>query len=310
MKKILVTGACGQLGSELAIALAGLHGGAQVIISDIAKPSEYLSDLTYVNLNVLDAESIKKTIVDHQIGEIYHLAAMLSASGEQHPRAAWKLNMEGLLNVLEASRDLGVEKVFWPSSIAAFGPNTQSIDTPQHTIMDPETIYGISKLSGELWCQYFYDRFNLDVRSLRYPGLISFKSPPGGGTTDYAVAIFHSALKGETYECFLGENTRLPMMYMSDAVNATIKLMSESGDKLSIRSSYNLAAFSVTPGELTQTIQTHLPGFVTVYKPDYRDMIAKTWPHSIDDSRAQNDWGWEHSFGLEKMVQEMITNMK
>jgi nucleoside-diphosphate-sugar epimerase len=304
-----MTGACGQLGSELSVALAEMVGAENVIISDIARAADQTADLTFVTLDVLDPGAIKQAIQEHQVDTVFHLAAMLSAVGEHHPRNAWKLNMEGLLNVLEACSNLSVDRVFWPSSIAAFGPHTQVVDTPQHTIMDPETIYGISKLSGELWCQYFHDRFDLDVRSLRYPGLISYKSPPGGGTTDYAVAIFHSALKGVSFECFLGEDTRLPMMYMPDAVKATIELMTAPKEQLTVRSSYNLAAFSVTPGELTAAIQTHFPEFKTIYEPDFRDLIAKTWPQSIDDSQARKDWGWHHEFGLQEMVKEMITNM-
>jgi nucleoside-diphosphate-sugar epimerase len=217
--------------------------------------------------------------------------------------------MDGLINVLEACRKNKVNKIFWPSSNAAFGSHTQLINTPQYTIMDPETIYGISKLSGDLWCRYYFDRFGVDVRSLRFPGLISYKSPPGGGTTDYAVAIFHSALRGETFECFLGENTELPMMYMSDAVKATIELMSAPKTGITIRSSYNLAAFSVSPGKLTSALQKHFPEFSTLYKTDFRDLIAKTWPRTIDDSIARRDWGWEHEFGLEEMVDEMVHNL-
>ena len=307
--KVLVTGACGQLGSELSQALAEWLGHEKVIISDISSKTAPSSELQFVQLDVLDQEAMASVVKEYQIDTIFHLAAMLSATGEQHPRNAWNLNMEGLLNVLEVSRQFKLDKVFWPSSIAAFGPHTQSVDTPQHTIMDPETIYGISKLSGELWCQYYYQRYQLDVRSLRYPGLISYKSPPGGGTTDYAVAIFHSAIKGAPYECFLGENTRLPMMYMSDAVKATIMLMSAPKEKISIRTSYNLGAISFTPAELTTAIQAHFPTFRTIYNPDFRDMIAKTWPHTIDDSIARSDWGWQHQFDLQKMVSEMVSKL-
>lgn len=309
MKRVLVTGACGQLGSELSIALAELLGAENVIISDISPTAKHPSDLEFLLLDVLDQGAIHSTIEKYRIEVVFHLAAMLSATGEQRPRNAWTLNMDGLINILEVCRDLSVDKVFWPSSIAAFGPHTQSVDTPQHTIMDPETIYGISKLSGELWCDYFHARFGLDVRSLRYPGLISYQSPPGGGTTDYAIAIFHSALKGEPYECFLGENTRLPMMYMSDAVKAAIELMSASKENITIRTSYNLAAFSVTPGELTAAIQTHFQEFNTIYKTDFRDLIARTWPQTIDDLIARKDWGWQHDYGLDEMVAEMIRNL-
>lgn len=310
MKRVLVTGACGQLGSELSVALAKVMGAEHVIISDISQSAEHLSDMQYLHLDVLDQRAVHNAIKEYRIDVVFHLAAMLSVKGEQRPRNAWTLNMEGLINLLEVCHDLSVDKVFWPSSIAAFGPHTQSVDTPQYTIMDPETIYGISKQSGELWCDYYHARFGLDVRSLRYPGLISYKSPPGGGTTDYAIAIFHSALKGEPYECFLGENTRLPMMYMSDAVKATIELMSAPQENITIRTSYNLAAFSVTPGELTATIQTQFPEFNTIYKPDFRDLIANTWPQTIDDSIARQDWGWQHDYGLDGMVAEMIRNWR
>ena len=309
MKRVLVTGACGQLGSELSVALAKVMGAEHVITSDISQSAEHLSDMQYLHLDVLDQRAVHDAIKEYRVDVVFHLAAMLSVKGEQRPRNAWTLNMEGLINLLEVCHDLSVDKVFWPSSIAAFGPHTQSVDTPQYTIMDPETIYGISKQSGELWCDYYHARFGLDVRSLRYPGLISYKSPPGGGTTDYAIAIFHSAMKGEPYECFLGENIRLPMMYMSDAVKATIELMSAPQEDITIRTSYNLAAFSVTPGELTAAIQTQFPKFNTIYKPDFRDLIAKTWPQTIDDSIARQDWGWQHNYGLEGMVAEMIRNL-
>jgi nucleoside-diphosphate-sugar epimerase len=260
-------------------------------------------------LDVLDQTALNHLIRDQKVDVVYHLAAMLSASGETQPRKAWKLNMEGLINVLEACRDCEVGSVFWPSSIAAFGSHTQLMNTPQYTIMDPETVYGISKLSGELWCQYFYDRFQLDVRSLRYPGLISYKSPPGGGTTDYAVSIFHSAVNGEAFECFLGQDTRLPMMFVSDAIRATLELMAAPKENITVRTSYNLAAFSVTPAELTSAIQKQAPQFSTIYRPDFRDLIARTWPRTVDDSIARRDWGWQHEFELNDVVDEMISNL-
>ncbi len=309
MKRVLVTGACGQLGSEISLALADRYGIENVLITDINPPSEYLGKLKFIAMDVLDDQQVNQIIKEHDVKLVYHLAAMLSASGEQNPRIAWKLNMDGLINVLEACKENQVDRVFWPSSIAAFGSHTQLVQTPQYTIMDPETIYGISKLSGELWCQYYYDRFDLDVRSVRFPGLISYKSPPGGGTTDYAVAIFHSAVRGKHYQCFLGEDTRLPMMFMSDAVNAAMALMSAPKESISIRSSYNLAAFSVTPQELTAALQNHFPEFSTVYQTDFRDLIAKTWPRTIDDSVARRDWGWQHEFGLREMVAEMVHNL-
>ena len=304
-----MTGACGQLGSELSIALLELIGSENVIISDINQPPPPLSELEFVPLDVLDKEAVLQVFKENQIEVVFHLAAMLSAVGEQEPRNAWTLNMDGLLNILEVSRNLSITKVFWPSSIAAFGPHTPVANTPQHTVMDPETIYGISKLAGELWCEYYHARFDLDVRSLRFPGLISYKSPPGGGTTDYAVAIFHSALKEEPYHCFLSRDTVLPMMYMPDAVRATLDLMSAPRNNITIRTSYNLAAFSVGPGELTSAIQKLIPGFSSIYQPDYRDLIAKTWPNSIDDSQARKDWNWRPKYGLAKVVEEMIKNL-
>ena len=309
MKRILVTGACGQLGSELSLALAETLGTENVIISDISNPPPHLSGLEFTSLDVLDQEAISQILKNHHVDTVFHLAAVLSATGEQRPRRAWHLNMEGLLNVLEACRDQSVDKVFWPSSIAAFGSHTELENTPQQTIMDPETIYGISKLSGELWCKYYYDRFDLDVRSLRFPGLISYKSPPGGGTTDYAVAIFHSAINREPYQCFLGENTQLPMMFISDAVKAAIQLMGAPKDRISVRTSYNLTAFNVTPAMLTEAIQHYFPDFSTIYQTDFRDQIAKTWPRSIDDSKAREDWGWQHQLGLAEVVKEMIVNL-
>ncbi|GJM30888.1 MAG: NAD-dependent epimerase [Cyclobacteriaceae bacterium] len=309
MKNVLVTGACGQLGSELSLVLEKMTGTENLVISDICRPPAHLSHLQFLMLDILDEQAVKQVIEEHSINVIFHLAAMLSATGEHRPRQAWTLNMEGLINVLDAARTHKVDKVFWPSSIAAFGSHTQLDKTPQHTIMDPETIYGISKLSGELWCKYYVDRFAIDVRSIRFPGLISYKSPPGGGTTDYAVAIFHQALKGEDFECFLGENTRLPMMYMPDAVEAIFKLMQAPKESISVRS-YNLAAFSVTPGELTLAIQKHFPHFSTRYNPDFRDLIAKTWPSTIDDSVARNDWGWQPQYELSEVVNDMVTNLR
>lgn len=310
MKRTLVTGACGQLGSELSLALEKQLGAENLVISDISEPPDSLSHLKFIKLDVLDQQAVEQAVEQLEVSRIYHLAAMLSATGEHNPRMAWILNMDGLINILESSKLHKIETVFWPSSIAAFGPHTIMDHTPQHSIMDPETIYGISKLSGELWCQYYHDRFGVDVRSLRYPGLISYKSPPGGGTTDYAVAIFHSAVKGDSFECFLDENTRLPMMYMSDAINATLKLMESPTENISIRTSYNLSAFSVTPGELTAAIQQYFPDFTTEYKPDFRNLIAKTWPQTVDDGIARKDWGWQNQFNLQSTVELMINKLR
>lgn len=245
----------------------------------------------------------------HDIKEIYHLAAILSAKGEQNPLFAWQLNMDSLLTVLEAGKNQ-IEKIYWPSSIAVFGPDTPKENTPQNTIMSPSTVYGISKLAGERWCEYYHQHYGVDVRSLRYPGLIGYKALPGGGTTDYAVDIFHKAIAGETYECFLKNDSMLPMMYMDDAVKATIDLMESPAEKVKIRSSYNLAAMSFTPAEIANEIKKHYPNFSIQYNPDFRQEIADSWPGSIDDSAARADWGWNHSYGIKELVETMIKHLK
>lgn len=312
MERILIIGANGQIGSELVTALAGMHGLDNVIASDIGAENRFGAQ-RYTPLDVLDKASVAKLIADEGITQVYQLAAMLSATGEQAPLKAWTLNMDGLLNILEIARERGEAgkplKVFWPSSIAAFGPNTPAQDTPQYTIMDPTTIYGISKLAGERLCEYYHGKYGVDVRSIRYPGIISFKSPPGGGTTDYAIAIFHSALRGDTYECFLGPETSLPMIYMPDAIRATIELMQAPADKVKIRSSYNIAGVSFNPRELAAAITRALPGFKIAYKPDSRQAIADSWPKSLDDSRASADWGWKARIGVEEMVADMLRNI-
>lgn len=312
MERILIIGANGQIGSELVSALADKHGAQNVIASDIGQDNVY-GAARYTRLDVLDKDAVMRLVVEEGVTQVYQLAALLSATGEKAPLKAWTLNMDGLLNILEIARERGEAgkplKVFWPSSIAAFGPNTPSEATAQYTIMDPTTIYGISKLAGERLCEYYHAKYGVDVRSIRYPGIISYKSPPGGGTTDYAIAIFHAALKGETYECFLGPETTLPMIYMPDAIRATIELMEADAGKVAIRSSYNVAGVSFNPRELAAAIHSARPGFKIAYKPDSRQQIADSWPKSLDDSRARSDWGWEKRIGVDEMVADMLKNI-
>lgn len=309
MERVLVIGACGQLGSELTNELGKLHGVDNVIASDISKPNEAIEQFTFVQLDVMDKAAIDNVITQHQITQVYHLAAILSAKGEENPQWAWNLNMTGLLNILEAAKEHGLEKVYWPSSIAVFGPSTPRANTPQDTVMDPNTVYGISKLAGERWCEYYFNKYGVDVRSLRYPGLIGYKSLPGGGTTDYAVDIYHKALAGDDFTSFLSENTMLPMMYMADAIKATIDLMQAPKEQIKVRSSYNVAAFSFTPLELAETIKKHHPNFGIDFAPDFRQAIADSWPDSIDDSVARNDWGWQESFTVQDMTDDILDNL-
>jgi nucleoside-diphosphate-sugar epimerase len=312
MERILIIGANGQIGSELVAALADKHGADNVIASDIGTDNRFGAK-RYTTVDVLDKAGVAQLIADEDITQVYQLAALLSATGEKAPLKAWTLNMDGLLNILEIARERGEAgkplKIFWPSSIAAFGPNTPAQDTPQYTIMDPTTIYGISKLAGERLCEYYHAKYGVDVRSIRYPGIISYKSPPGGGTTDYAIAIFHSALRGETYECFLGPETTLPMIYMPDAIRATIELMEAPGEQVKIRSSYNVAGVSFNPRELAAAIKYALPEFAIAYKPDSRQAIADSWPKSLDDGRATADWGWKARIGVDEMVADMLKNI-
>ena len=311
-QKILVIGANGQIGSELVEALARQHGAQNVIASDVS-PTNLYHAARYTTLNVLDKQALSALITEEGITQVYQLAAMLSATGEAAPLKAWTLNMDGLLNILEVARERGAVgkplKVFWPSSIAAFGPNTPATDTPQLTVMDPTTIYGISKLAGERLCEYYFLKYGVDVRSIRYPGIISYKSPPGGGTTDYAIAIFHSALRGERYECFLGPHTTLPMIYMPDAIRATIELMDAPAEQVKVRSSYNVAGVSFNPEQLAAAITRKLPDFKIAYKPDSRQAIADTWPQSLDDATASADWGWKARIGVDEMVEDMLANI-
>lgn len=309
MSKILVTGANGQLGSELTEELRQIFGIENVIASDISDPEPGHSEAPFEKLNVLDISRYEEVIDRHQITQIYHLAALLSANAEKNIDLAWKLNMDGLLNTLNLAKNRSIEKVFWPSSIAVFGPDAQKTRTPQQSPCNPTTVYGITKLAGEQWCSYYHRKFGLDVRSIRYPGLIGYKSMPGGGTTDYAVDIFHKAVAGETFTCFLKEDSALPMMYMNDAVKATVKLMEAQKDKISIRSSYNVSAISFSPHEIASSIQKKLPDFRIVYKPDYRQEIASSWPDSINDEEARRDWNWSPDYDLDRMSGEILQEL-
>ncbi len=310
MKKILIIGACGQLGSELTVELRNMYGYENVIASDINAPKMDMADDFFEHLDVLNKKSLGEIIDKHQITSIYNLAAILSAIGEKNPKFAWKLNMEGLINTLDVAKEKNLDKIYWPSSIAVFGPDTPSSNTPQTTIMNPSTVYGISKLAGERWCEYYFLKYGVDVRSIRYPGLIGYKGQPGGGTTDYAVDIYFKALASQVFECFLKEDTYLPMMYMPDAIKATIDLMEAPADRVAIRSSYNLGAMSFSPSEIVAEIKKHLPEFVASYKPDFRQSIADSWPDSIDDSAARNDWNWLPKFDLGLMTTDILKNLK
>lgn len=310
-ERILVIGASGQIGVELTLALRKIYGNTNVIASDLREENELLKGTgPYVSLDVMNNEMLHVQVIRQGITQIYLLAAILSATGEKNPGLAWNLNMQSLLNVLNIAREEKLHKVYWPSSIAVFGPTSPRQNCPQQTIIEPTTVYGISKYAGEFWCNYFHQRFGVDVRSLRYPGLISYKSAPGGGTTDYAVEIYHDALEEKKYECFLQENTYLPMMYMPDAIRATIELMEASANKISIRTSYNISAMSFSPKEIAAEIKKHIPDFAINYKPDYRQAIAESWPQSIDDSVARNDWGWKEEYNLAAMTSDMLENLR
>jgi nucleoside-diphosphate-sugar epimerase len=307
MGKVLVIGSGGQIGSELVQELCKIHGKDNVVASDIKPVNDSLC--AYEVLDVMNAKAIADVIKKHNVKEVYLLAALLSATAEKNPELGWKLNMEGLFHLLELAKEKAFDKLFWPSSIAVFGPNTPKQNTPQYTIMEPSTVYGISKQAGERWCEYYHNRYGVDVRSVRYPGLIGYKSAPGGGTTDYAVHIFHEALANKRYECFLSANTALPMMYMSDALRATIGLMQADASKVKIRSSYNLSAISFSPDEIAAEIRKHIPEFKITYKPDSRQAIADSWPQSIDDSYARKDWGWKHDYSLSTMTEDMLLHI-
>lgn len=307
-QRVLVIGANGQIGTELAEALAQRWGRDAVVTSDLASTGR-VAGLAHEVLDCTDRAALIQLVERRGITQIYHLAAALSARGEQHPMWAWDLNMKGLLNVLEVARSHRLERVFWPSSIAAFGPSTPRHRTPQKTVMEPATVYGISKLAGEGWCDWYHRNHGVDVRSLRYPGLISWKTAPGGGTTDYAVEIFHAALAQRRYTCFLRADTALPMMHMPDAIRATIELMDAPATAVRERHSYNLAGISFTPADIAQAIARRLPGFELRCEPDFRQAIADSWPASIDDSAAQRDWGWQLAYGLDAMVDDMLSHL-
>ncbi|MEO6868459.1 MAG: NAD-dependent epimerase/dehydratase family protein [Ginsengibacter sp.] len=310
-EKILVIGASGQIGVELTLALRKIYGNGNVVASDLREQNPLLEGTgPYVSLDVMNKEMLHVQVIRQNITQIYLLAAILSATGEKNPNLAWSLNMQSLLNVLEIARDENIQKVYWPSSIAVFGPTSPKINCPQQTIIEPTTVYGISKYAGEFWCNYYFHRYKVDVRSMRYPGLISYKSQPGGGTTDYAVEIFYEAISEKKYKCFLKKDTYLPMMYMPDAIRATIELMEAPAEDLSIRTSYNVSAMSFSPADIAAEISKHIPDFSISYEPDYRQPIAESWPQSIDDSVAQNDWGWKPKYDLAAMTFDMIKNLK
>ena len=309
-KYILIIGACGQIGTELTLALRSKYGNDHVIASDIREGSESLmASGPFEILDATDYDALEEVIAYYEISEVYLMAAMLSATAEKFPMRAWNLNMNSLFNVLNLGKEKKIDKIFWPSSIAVFGPNTPKTDTPQNTIMEPSTVYGISKQSGERWCEYYFNKFNVDVRSIRYPGLISWKTMPGGGTTDYAVEIYHKALAKSAYTCFLKEDTALPMMFMDDAIRATLQIMDSAPEAIKVRSSYNLSAMSFTPAQMAKSIQEQLPDFKMEYEPDFRQAIADSWPSNIDDSSAQKDWDWQAEFDLTKTTKEMLRNL-
>ncbi|MBL4755749.1 MAG: NAD-dependent epimerase/dehydratase family protein [Flavobacteriales bacterium] len=308
---ILVIGASGQIGTELVVKLREMYGTANVVASDIQIPSyDVMEGGPFELLDILNKRQIHKAIEKHKVTQIYLLAALLSATAEHHPKAAWELNITGLLNILSICTKQNIKKLFWPSSIAVFGPNTPKENAPQMTIMDPNTVYGISKQAGERWCEYYHRHHGIDCRSIRYPGLIGHKAHPGGGTTDYAVHIFIEALKNKSYNCFLDKDATLPMMYMPDAIDATIKLMESESSKINIRSSYNVSGMSFSPSELAAEIQKHIKRFKCTYSPDSRQQLATSWPRSIDDSVAREAWGWKPSFNLQQMTADMLSNLK
>jgi nucleoside-diphosphate-sugar epimerase len=310
-EKILVIGASGQIGVELTLALRKIYGASQVIASDLREENELLHGTgPYVSMDVMNKEMLHVQVIRQGVTQIYLLAAILSATGEKNPHLAWHLNMQGLLNVLDIAREEKLSKVYWPSSIAVFGPSSPKINCPQQTIIEPTTVYGISKYAGEFWCNYFHLKFGVDVRSLRYPGLISYKSAPGGGTTDYAVEIYHEALAEKHYDCFLEKDTYLPMMYMPDAIRSTIELMEAPAAKITTRTSYNISGMSFSPKEIAAEIKKHIPSFTISYQPDYRQQIANSWPQSIDDSVAAADWGWKPEYNLERMTRDMLENLQ
>jgi len=310
-KRILIIGASGQIGTELTAYLRKIYGNHKVIASDIKEgDAKLMNGGPFEVLDATDYDAVQDVVMRNEITDVYLMAAMLSATAEKFPMKAWELNMGSLFHILNLARDKKIEKIFWPSSIAVFGPTTPRLNTPQRTVMEPSTVYGISKQTGERWCEYYHKRFGVDVRSIRYPGLISYKTLPGGGTTDYAIDIYHKAIKHKTYICFLNAETTLPMMFMDDAIKATVGIMEAKDSDIKIRSAYNLAAMSFNPEEIAESIKKHVPNFEIEYDPDFRQEIADSWPQSIDDSDARKDWGWEHSISLEEMTEIMIRNLK
>ena len=308
--RILVIGASGQIGVELTLALRKIYGNNNVVASDLREENPLLHGTgPYVSMDVMNKEMLHVQVIRQGITQIYLLAAILSATGEKNPNLAWSLNMQGLLNVLDIAREENIKKIYWPSSIAVFGPTSPKVNCPQQTVIEPITVYGISKYAGEFWCNYYFNRYGVDVRSLRYPGLISYKSAPGGGTTDYAVEIFHEAKAEGQYQCFLNADTYLPMMFMPDAIRATIELMEAPADKISVRTSYNISGMSFSPQEIGAAIRKHIPDFHLSFQPDYRQAIADSWPQSIDDTVARKDWGWKEEYDLGAMVDEMLKNV-
>ncbi len=310
MKKILVLGSCGQIGTELVLTLREKFGSQNVVAADLKDECpETLSNGPYIQLDALNKELVRAYIIEQQFTDVYLLAALLSATAEKNPDFAWKLNMESLFIILDLAKEGHISKIFWPSSIAVFGPTTPRHQTPQYTVMEPSTVYGISKQAGERWCEYYFHKFGVDVRSIRYPGLISYKSLPGGGTTDYAVDIYYKAKAGAHFTCFLKEDTALPMMFMDDAIRATIELMEAPAEQVKVRSSYNLSALSFTPKQIFESIQKVIPSFTISYEPDFRQAIADSWPASIDDSVARENWGWKERYDLDKTTEEMLKNL-
>lgn len=308
---VLVIGASGQIGTELVMNLRSIYGSAHVVASDIKSAAQEVMETgPFEQLDIMDEARLHEIVDKHKVTQIYLLAALLSATAEKNIELGWSLNMRSLSHVLDLARNGKIKKIYWPSSIAVFGPTTPSINTPQYTIMEPNTVYGISKQAGERWCEYYYQKFGVDVRSIRYPGLISWKAQPGGGTTDYAVHIFHEAIKHGKYESFLSEETTLPMMYMPDAIRATLELMEAPSEKIKIRSSYNVAGISFNPTEIAAEVRKHIPQFEMTYKPDERQAIANSWPQSIDDSLAREHWDWKHEYDLATMVEDMMINLK
>ncbi len=308
--KILIIGACGQIGSELTLKLREIYGLENVIASDIRKgEQEVFKTGPFEIVDAMNYDAVAALIDKYQIDEVYLMAALLSATAEKNPAFAWELNMNSLFHVLNLAKEGKIKKIFWPSSIAVFGPTTPKHNTPQYTVMEPSTVYGISKQAGERWCEYYFNKYGVDVRSIRYPGLISWKTPPGGGTTDYAVDIYYKAVAENKYSCFLSENTELPMMYMDDAIRATVGIMQAPKENIKIRSAYNLSAISFTPKEIAAVIAQEKPGFEISYAPDFRQEIADSWPSSIDDSSAREDWGWKHDYDLESMTKVMLKNL-